>query len=143
MADKITKETRSENMKAIRSVSLLENKVTQALWNRGYRFRKNVKNMLGKPDIVIKKYKIVIFIDSCFWHYCPIHGTVPKSNTGFWTEKLERNKRRDGTVTTHYIEDGWNILRIWEHELRSDFTGTIEKIIKFIKMAESKKEKTP
>lgn len=61
MVDKISKERRSENMKAIRSVSLLENEVTRALWKKGLRFRKNVKGMIGKPDIVIKKYKVVIF----------------------------------------------------------------------------------
>ncbi|MEK8211277.1 very short patch repair endonuclease [Paenibacillus sp. FSL L8-0463] len=138
MADKISKEKRSENMRAIRSVSILENMVTKGVWSRGYRFRKNVQGMLGKPDIVIKKYKVVIFIDSCFWHNCPVHGTVPKSNTEFWIEKLTRNKRRDKEVSDYYVEENWNLLRIWEHEIRSDFNGTIEKIINFINLAKVK-----
>ncbi len=138
MADKISKAKRSENMRAIRSVSILENVVTRALWARGYRFRKNVKGMRGKPDIVIKKYKIVVFIDSCFWHLCPLHGTIPKSNTEFWVEKLTRNKQRDLEVNDYYLTEKWNIIRIWEHEIRSDFDGTIEKIINFINSAKIK-----
>lgn len=138
MADKISKAKRSDNMRAIRSVSILENMVTRALWARGYRFRKNVKGMLGKPDIVIKKYRIIIFIDSCFWHWCPLHGTIPKSNTEFWTEKLTRNRERDQAVNDYYLSEKWNIIRIWEHEIRTDFNGTIEKITDFINSAKTK-----
>lgn len=132
MVDKISKEKRSENMRAIRSVSLLENEVTRALWKRGFRFRKNVKGMIGKPDIVIKKYKVVIFIDSCFWHHCPIHGKIPKSNTEYWAEKIARNIDRDRKVSMHYHDAGWNLYRIWEHEVRGDFIGAIDKIADYI-----------
>jgi DNA mismatch endonuclease (patch repair protein) len=135
MVDKISKERRSENMKAIRSVSLLENEVTRALWKKGLRFRKNVKGMIGKPDIVIKKYKVVIFIDSCFWHHCPTHGTIPKSNTDYWTEKISKNIARDRKVTMHYNDIGWNLYRIWEHEVRDDFLGTIDKIADYIEQS--------
>ncbi|KTD83155.1 very short patch repair endonuclease [Paenibacillus sp. NPDC058367] len=138
MADKISKEKRSENMRAIRSVSMLENLVTRAVWAKGLRFRKNVKGMPGKPDIVIKKYKTVIFIDSCFWHNCPIHGTIPKSNTEFWIEKLMKNKQRDINISNYYTGEGWSILRVWEHEIRSDFNTAIEKITDFINLAKSK-----
>jgi DNA mismatch endonuclease, patch repair protein len=130
--DKITKETRSENMRAIKSQSKLENRVSTALWKMGFRFRKNDKTLFGKPDISIKKYKVVIFIDSCFWHACPEHGNMPKTNIEFWSKKLERNKNRDIIVQSHYREKGWNILRIWEHEIKEDFNGTIKKITNFI-----------
>lgn len=83
MTDRITKEQRSQVMKSIKGQSLLENEVSKALWHKGVRFRKNVRSLFGNPDISIKKYKIVIFIDSCFWHACPIHGNTPKSNTDF------------------------------------------------------------
>lgn len=135
MADKISKERRSENMKAIRSVSILENEVTKALWSKGLRFRKNVKGMLGKPDIVIKKYKIVIFIDSCFWHHCPIHGTIPKSNTDFWYEKISRNILRDRDVSKYYTDAGWNLFRVWEHEVKHNFWDAIDKIADFIEQS--------
>lgn len=131
MADNLTKEQREKNMKAIKSQSALENKVSKALWRLGIRFRKNVK-LLGKPDIAIKKYRIVIFIDSCFWHCCPIHGNMPKSNKDYWEKKLQRNKMRDIEVNAFYKENGWNILRVWEHEFKEDFNGAINKIANFI-----------
>ncbi|MEK3820315.1 very short patch repair endonuclease [Cytobacillus sp. FSL W8-0315] len=127
--------TRSKIMSSIKAVSKLESIVTHELWKRGYRFRRNVKGLVGTPDIAIKKYKIVIFIDSCFWHFCPIHGRMPKSNIDFWKKKLERNQERDKEHTQYYMQKGWHILRIWEHEIRKDFDNTLEKIIIFIEDA--------
>ncbi|WNS73685.1 very short patch repair endonuclease [Bacillus sp. DTU_2020_1000418_1_SI_GHA_SEK_038] len=138
MPDKITKEQRSKNMQAIKSQSNLENNVSKALWKKGFRFRKNTK-MFGKPDISIKKYKVVIFIDSCFWHCCPVHGNMPKSNQDYWKNKLGRNKSRDKEVTSFYIENGWKVLRIWEHEFKQDFEKTIEMIADFIRSAKNSK----
>ena len=92
MTDRITKEQRSLVMSAIRAKSKLENIVSRALWKQGVRFRKNVKYLFGTTDIAIKKYKVVIFVDSCFWHYCPKHGNIPKSNVEFWEKKLTRNR---------------------------------------------------
>ncbi|MGG3622225.1 very short patch repair endonuclease [Bacillus gobiensis] len=135
MADTINKEQRRKNMQAIRSVSKLEEIVSKELWNQGIRFRRNVKDLIGKPDIAIKKYKVVIFIDSCFWHKCELHSRLPKTNTEFWAEKLQKNQKRDENVSNHYLDSGWHILRIWEHEIKQDFNGTIEKIIKFIQTA--------
>ncbi|MGM7700530.1 very short patch repair endonuclease [Pseudalkalibacillus sp. Hm43] len=136
MSDVMTKEQRKKTMSKIRSRSKLEDKVSKALWARGYRFRKNVKSLRGTPDIVIKKYKIVIFIDSCFWHVCPEHGNFPESNTQFWRNKLQQNKKRDEIVTTYYKQKGWFIMRVWEHELNNNvFDGTIDKISTFIDKA--------
>ncbi len=103
MTDVLTKEQRRKNMQAIKSKSKLEDKVTKELWRRGYRFRKNTRNLFGKPDISIKKYKVVIFIDSCFWHSCPIHGNSPKTNSEFWIKKLNRNRERDEEVNRYYF----------------------------------------
>lgn len=141
MADTHTKDQRIKNMKAIKSQSQLENKVSMALWHRGFRFRKNTK-LFGKPDITIQKYKIVIFIDSCFWHVCPEHSNIPKSNQDYWIKKLNRNQERDREVNKYYIENGWSILRIWEHELKRDFDGTIEKISSFINKVKFKQTNT-
>jgi DNA mismatch endonuclease, patch repair protein len=132
-----TTEERSRIMGSIKAVSKLENMVTQELWNRGYRFRRNVRSLKGTPDIAIKKYKVVIFIDSCFWHLCPIHGKIPKTNVEFWTNKLLRNQERDKEVSDFYIENDWNILRIWEHEIRGEFEKAVQRISDFIE--ESKK----
>nr|WP_263323546.1 very short patch repair endonuclease [Neobacillus sp. Marseille-Q6967] len=131
MADNLTQEQRKKNMQAIKSQSALENKVTIALWKMGYRFRKNAK-LFGKPDISIKKYKVVIFIDSCFWHCCPIHKSMPKSNSDYWEKKLRRNISRDIEVNNYYRERGWNILRVWEHEFKENFNIAVNNIARFI-----------
>ncbi|WP_455920182.1 very short patch repair endonuclease [Priestia megaterium] len=132
MTDKVTKEKRREIMKSVRSQSALENLVSRELWKRGIRFRKNVKSLFGKPDIAIKKHKIVIFIDSCFWHACEIHGRRPKSNEEFWNKKLDRNKNRDKEVQNYYLEKGWHIKRIWEHDIKNDFEQTLDELVQFI-----------
>ncbi|SDO58226.1 T/G mismatch-specific endonuclease [Paenibacillus sp. yr247] len=132
MTDMVSKETRSKMMKSIRSISKLENLVSKELWNKGLRFRRNSRSLLGTPDISIKKYKVVIFVDSCFWHYCDIHGRYPKSNREYWDQKIRKNKQRDLDVTSSYKNKGWNILRIWEHQLKGDFDQTIEQIQHFI-----------
>jgi DNA mismatch endonuclease, patch repair protein len=137
MTDNLTKEQRKKNMRAIKSQSTLENKVTKDLWRLGFRFRKNA-NLYGKPDISIKKYKIVIFIDSCFWHCCPVHGNMPKSNKDYWEKKLERNIQRDIEVNQYYIDKGWNILRVWEHDLKENPIETTNFIENFIR--ENKKK---
>jgi DNA mismatch endonuclease, patch repair protein len=123
-------EKRSQTMKAIKSVSKLENRVSRALWDKGFRFRKNSK-LFGKPDISIQKNKIVIFIDSCFWHVCPLHSNMPKSDQEYWLKKLTRNLVRDKEVNQYYLKAGWNILRVWEHELKDDFSSTIDKLALF------------
>lgn len=128
MADTITKEQRRKNMQAIKSISKLEGVVSRQLWNEGFRFRRNTKNLFGKPDISIKKYKIVIFIDSCFWHQCPQHKNMPKTNTGFWRKKLSRNIERDQEVNHYYEKNGWSIKRIWEHEVKEDLDKVIDEI---------------
>jgi DNA mismatch endonuclease, patch repair protein len=135
LADTVSKEQRRKNMQAIKSRSKLEDVVTKELWKRGIRYRKNVKSLLGKPDIAIKKYKIAVFIDSCFWHGCPLHGNMPKSNIGYWKRKLERNKERDKEVNMHYAEKNWHVLRIWEHEIKKDLNQVVEKIVNLIESA--------
>lgn len=133
MPDKISKELRSRNMRAIKSKGTkLEEKVTKGLWSKGFRFRKNVKDLYGKPDLAIKKYKIAIFLDSCFWHCCPQHGNLPKTNKEFWENKLNRNVQRDRLVTNYYIERNWHILRIWEHEVKADADHAVDRIAHLI-----------
>ena len=139
MADRITKEQRRKNMAAIRSVSKLETQFSKALWKKGIRYRRNVRKLFGSPDISIEKYKVVIFIDSCFWHKCPLHFTRPKSNQEFWDKKISRNVERDKEVTNYYEENDWNIIRFWEHEVRKDFEATVSKAVEFINNARIQK----
>ncbi|MBP1080772.1 very short patch repair endonuclease [Bacillus capparidis] len=130
-----SEEGRKNIMRSVKSRSKLEDRVSKELWKYGIRFRKNDKKLFGKPDITIKKYKIVIFIDSCFWHLCKLHGHFPKSNPEFWKEKLLRNKKRDEVVTDYYESRGWNIKRIWEHEIQEDFDKVISDTVVFINNA--------
>ena len=132
MTDNMSKENRTRTMKAIHSQSKLENRITKELWNRGYRFRKNIKTLFGKPDISLYKYKIVVFIDSFFWHCCPIHSNMPKSNQEYWEKKLLLNQHLDNEVNDYYISNGWNVKRIWEHEIKKDLYEVVEDIAGFI-----------
>jgi len=132
LADNFPKETRSKIMKSIKSKTKLEDKVCREIWHRGIRFRRNVPALLGKPDIAIKKYKLVVFLDSCFWHVCPIHGHIPHTNQDYWIKKLERNQKRDLKVTEHYRGKGWAILRFWEHEIKEDIYKVIEHIVECV-----------
>ena len=139
MTDMITKEQRRKNMQAIKSISKLEGIVSKELWRKGFRFRRNTKDLFGKPDISIKKYKIVIFIDSCFWHQCPIHGNMPKTNLEYWEKKLKRNQNRDNEVDAYYKKSGWNLKRVWEHEVKNDLDSVIEELTEFIRQAQIQK----
>jgi len=133
MTDNLTKEQRHKNMCNIQSTGTkIEKDVSKALWNLGYRFRKNVKTLPGKPDIAVKKYKIAVFLDSCFFHKCPEHFKKPKSNLEYWEPKIQRNIKRDKEVSRYYKANNWHILRVWEHEIKKDFDKTIIKIQKFI-----------
>jgi DNA mismatch endonuclease (patch repair protein) len=87
--------------------------------------------MFGNPDFAFQKLKLVVFVDGCFWHGCPSHGTKPENNAVFWHEKLASNKKRDRFVTRKLRREGWRVLRIWEHDLKTkNERGLAEKLIK-------------
>ncbi|MHB1547013.1 MAG: very short patch repair endonuclease [bacterium] len=106
----------------------------KALWRKGLRYRKNYSKYFGKPDIVLKKYKTVIFIDSCFWHGCQSHFRMPGTRQEYWSGKIERNKERDLKVNDYYKKLGWNLFRVWEHEISNkiEIEKKITQIIKEI-----------
>lgn len=134
MTDIFSKKKRSEVMSRVRAKETdLEIKFRKALWKEGFRYRKNVRKYFGTPDIMLKKYKTVIFIDSCFWHGCKKHGTWPKTRKYFWKKKIERNVERDREVSKYYRKIGWRIVRIWEHEIKKDADAIIGKTIKYLK----------
>ena len=119
MTDTVSKKKRSEIMSKIKSKdSKIEVEFRKAIWKAGFRYRKNPANYFGKPDLVLKKYKTVIFIDSCFWHGCKKHCRLPATNKKYWNEKIERNKKRDKEVNRYYKKIGWKVVRIWEHNLK-------------------------
>ncbi|QQS38898.1 very short patch repair endonuclease [Candidatus Woesebacteria bacterium] len=116
--DKVSKAKRSEIMRKVKSKETkLEIEFRKKLWTEGIRYRKNNPRYFGKPDLVFKSKKVVLFIDSCFWHGCDSHLRMPNSNQDYWREKISRNKKRDNLVNSHYNEIGWTVIRLWEHEL--------------------------
>ena len=98
--------------------SKIEVEFRKKLWAKGFRYSKNSAKYFGKPDIALPKYKTVIFIDSCFWHGCKKHGSIPTTRKAFWIGKIARNKARDKEVNKHYKRNGWKITRVWEHNLK-------------------------
>lgn len=96
-----------------------EVQVRSQLHRMGYRFRKNhpveTEERKIRPDIVFPGPRLAVFIDGCFWHYCPEHGNIPKTNRPYWEQKLRRNVLRDRQVDELLKDAGWRVLRIWEH----------------------------
>ena len=82
--------------------------------------------------MAIKKYKIALFVDSCFWHFCPLHRKLPKNNAEYWLAKLTKNFERDKVITEHYEKLNWLVIRIWEHDLKEDFLSTMSAVLKKI-----------
>ena len=132
MADNHTKEVRSRNMSHIRSTnSKPEEKVRKYLFSKGFRYRKNDKRYPGKPDIVLPRYKTFIFINGCFWHKhdCP-RFVWPSSNEEYWRPKISRNVERDRQVQLLLKEQGWNVIVIWECQLKKkEFQATMELLV--------------
>ncbi|MDD3058819.1 MAG: very short patch repair endonuclease [Sphaerochaeta sp.] len=120
MGDCFSLETRSRIMASIKAKDTkAELLVRRHLFRHGFRYRVNDARLPGKPDIVLPKYKTVVFIHGCFWHAhqgCP-HFVLPKTNRPFWEQKLARNRQRDQEVTARLLSMGYRVLVIWECEL--------------------------
>lgn len=133
MADKISKEQRSWTMSRIRGRDTsIEVKVRKHLFRQGYRYRKNVRSLPAIPDIVLPKYKTVIFINGCFWHRHPFcrYATTPKTNTDFWLQKFDRNLANDKKHYEQLEAMGWNVIVIWQCELKkSCFETTMQRVM--------------
>lgn len=120
MADTKTPAERSENMSRIRSTNTKpEEIVRKYLFSHGFRYRKNDKRYPGKPDIVLPKYRTIIFVNGCFWH---MHGCsrsrLPRSNQDYWKPKIERNILRDAENQQKLEANGWKVVVVWECELK-------------------------
>lgn len=109
-----------------RAGSVVEKAVRSELHRRGLRFRVNYKGLPGTPDIVFTRAKIAVFIDGCFWHACPIHGTMPKNNRAWWQTKLRRNQERDVEKDAALEAMGWLVLHYWEHDEPEEVADEVE-----------------
>jgi DNA mismatch endonuclease, patch repair protein len=111
MTDSMTPAQRSQCMSRIRSTDTKpELALRKRLFAKGMRFRTRLK-LAGKPDIAFTRARLVVFIDGCFWHGCPLHGTSPKSNSDYWNAKLQRNSERDSAIDAVLTADGWQLTR--------------------------------
>ncbi len=130
-----SKEKRSKVMARILSKNTIpEQRVRKILSSLGYRYRLNVNKLPGKPDIVLRKYKAVIFVHGCFWH---LHsgcrdGTIPKTRTDYWRKKLLKNKTRDAYNISTLRKQGWKVLQLWECEVEHRPEEVINKLKKFL-----------
>lgn len=121
--DNHSKEIRSYNMSRIRSTgSKPEEIVRKYLFSKGLRYRKNVNVLPGKPDIVLPKYRTIVFVNGCFWHghsNCK-YFVMPKSNTEYWQNKISKRIMKDTETYDKLTEMGWNVLIIWECQLKKE-----------------------
>lgn len=135
MPDRLTKEQRHKCMKNIHSTETgIEVTLRKALWRLGYRYRKNVKELPGKPDIVMSKYHIVIFCDSEFFHGKDWDSSLKAqiergSNSEFWLRKIKRNMERDHENNTKLQELGWKVLRFWGKDIEKSCEKCVQVVI--------------
>ena len=137
MTDVHSPDVRSFNMSRIKGKDTKpEETVRKYLFSRGFRYRKNDKRLPGKPDIVLPKYRTVIFVNGCFWHKheeCK-YFVWPKNNAEFWKNKIERNVERDKKAILELEASGWNVIVVWECQLKAKtMDSTLEEIERQIK----------
>ncbi len=128
--DNLTKAQRRKNMQNIRSAgTFAEILLMRALRRKKVYFAKNVKSIIGKPDIAFRRKKVAVFIDSDFWHVHPARFIMPQSNKKYWKGKIKRNKKRDAEVNKKLKKSGWKVIRIWEYDIKRNLNRSVEKIL--------------
>ncbi|WP_449407124.1 very short patch repair endonuclease [Microbacterium maritypicum] len=103
--------------------------VRRELHRRGLRYRVDMRPIPGvrsRADIVFTRRRVAVYIDGCFWHQCPVHGTLPATNQDYWLPKLARNRERDIAVNTALRAAGWTVLRFWEHQAPHEVADVVE-----------------
>jgi len=132
--DTLTAEQRRKTMQSIKSKDTKpEILFRKALWHKGIRFRKNVTDIMGKPDICIKSKKLAIFIDSEFWHgKTYLEGKVPQSNKEYWIRKFERNIARDNEVNKYLKQQGWKVFRFWTKDIKTNLDKLIATVMDYL-----------
>jgi DNA mismatch endonuclease (patch repair protein) len=130
MPDVFTAAKRSEVMSRIRGRGNKETEIALVKLFRAHGITgwRRHRPLFGKPDFTFRKHRVVIFVDGCFWHGCPKHSNKPVNNAPFWEKKLTANRLRDRLVTKMLRQQGWSVLRIWEHDLTRDAAGCIVRI---------------
>ena len=131
MVDNLTKEQRSKTMSRIRSKwTAQEKKVHNYL--KGNRIKHQMHpSIKGSPDIILKDTKTAVFLHGCFWHKCPKCYIKPKTNKKYWLPKIENNVKRDRKNNKILKQDGFKVIRIWEHEIKKDFKKILNRLLKY------------
>lgn len=121
MADVFSVTKRSEIMSRVKSRGNESTELRLIRLFRMYKIKgwRRRSRIFGSPDFVFPNQRLAIFVDGCFWHGCPMHGTLPRTNRAFWQEKLRRNRMRDRLVNKTLKQRGWKTLRLWQHDLRN------------------------
>ena len=129
MADNLSPEKRSRVMSAIRSKNTgPELAVRRIVWSMGVRYRIHDRSVFGTPDISNKSRGVAVFIDGCFWHGCGRCYREPRTNTGFWRDKIANNKRRRRRVASRLRSEGWSVLQFWEHSVNGNPRAVAERV---------------
>lgn len=138
----------NDHLKAIRSYNMSrikgkgtrpEETVRKYLFSQGFRYRKNVEKLPGKPDIVLPKYKTVVFVNGCFWHHHDCRYFVwPRTNADFWRNKINRNAERDKENINKLQTDGWNTIIVWECALKNNKEDVLKELAASIRANEYK-----
>ena len=131
--DRLSPDQRSWTMSRVKGKDTkIEVQVRKYLFSKGFRFRKNDKRYPGKPDVVLPKYKTVIFVNGCFWHQHPncSRSKLPVANAEYWKNKLQKNVINDRIHREQLQQMGWTVIYLWECELKKDFIGVMDAVIK-------------
>jgi DNA mismatch endonuclease (patch repair protein) len=130
MSDHMTTEQRSRAMRAVKlKAGPLEVSIGRELQKKGLQFQRNCKNLRGSPDIVFREEKVAVFIDGDFWHGWRLPAWERKLSA-FWRSKLRANRKRDQRNFRRLRAEGWEVIRLWEHEIRSDSSGCVDRILR-------------
>lgn len=140
MTDRLTPAQRKKNMQHVKNKDTeIEMLLRKSLWKKGIRFRINNTDILGKPDICIRKYKLLVFCDGDFWHGKDFSSDTVDTNKKFWTDKIRTNQERDFQQTMQLRDDGWTVLRFWGSDIKKDVSAVVEEIINTIKKEKERK----
>lgn len=130
-------------MRAVRARNTSpEMALRRSLRAQGFRgYRVSPRQVRGAPDVTYLGLRLAVFVDGCYWHGCPQHCRKPSSNTEYWHTKIARNIERDQAATEALRQEGWTVLRIWEHELRHDAKPAAQRVIDTVAMLRLRRRK--
>ena len=143
--DVMTPAQRRKAMQSNRGRTKPERKLAASVWRSGLRFltaegyrSRFGRRCLGNPDLIFTRKRVAVFVDGCFWHCCPDHYQQPVQNAAYWRSKAAMNCERDLAVAKKLRYLGWRVVRIWEHEIEGDLTGTADRIVREVKSTQAR-----